>query len=110
MKQDAPAPNNLQKSTGWAIVLALCCTLSAGAIGTIPVSAQEPGDRERAFLAGETRDCSGCNLAGVSLKRRDLEGADLSFANLEEASFHDANLRNANLSGVKADYANYKAA
>src|SRR5947207_9332336 len=40
------------------------------------------------FLAGNTNDCPGCNLAGAQLKRRNLAGANLSGANLSGASFH----------------------
>src|SRR6267378_1110900 len=53
-----------------------------------------------AFIAGQTKDCPGCNLAGVSLKRRNLAGANLAGANLAGASFHRAVLRGANLSGA----------
>ena len=60
-------------------------------------SAQAPDPAS--FLAGQTKDCPGCNLAGVSLKRRNLAGANLAGAKLAGASFHRAVLRGANLSG-----------
>ncbi len=59
-----------------------------------------------AFLAGQTKDCPGCNLAGVSLKRRNLAGANLAGANLAGASFHRAVLRGANLVGADLTGAN----
>lgn len=59
-----------------------------------------------AFLAGLTRNCPGCDLTLVSLKRRDLTGADLSGANLTDASLHRAVLRQANLSGANLTNAN----
>src|SRR5262245_51266624 len=59
-----------------------------------------------AFLAGQTKDCPGCNLAGAILKRRNLAGANLAGANLAGASFHRAVLRGANLSGADLTGAN----
>src|SRR5579871_5981188 len=67
-------------------------------------SAQAPDPA--AFLAGQTKDCPGCNLAGVSLKRRNLAGANLAGANLAGASFHRAVLRGANLSNADLTGAN----
>jgi uncharacterized protein YjbI with pentapeptide repeats len=32
------------------------------------------------FIAGRTRDCRKCNLAGADFKRRDLAGVDLAGA------------------------------
>jgi uncharacterized protein YjbI with pentapeptide repeats len=54
------------------------------------------GQRED-FLAGRTRDCPRCELAGVNLKRRDLAGADLTGADLKQATLHDAKLTNQSL-------------
>ena len=51
-----------------------------------------------AFLAGETRDCAGCDLRQADLARRDLSGANLSGAILIEASLVESNLAGANLS------------
>jgi Pentapeptide repeats (8 copies) len=59
-----------------------------------------------AFLAGTTKDCPGCNLAGAKLKRRNLADADLSGANLAGASFHRSSVRGANLSGADLTDAN----
>ena len=59
-----------------------------------------------AFLAGTSKDCPGCNLAGAMLKRRNLTGADLSGANLTGATFHRSNLRAANFSGADRTDAN----
>lgn len=47
-----------------------------------------------------TRQCSGCNLAGVDLEKADLRGVDLSNANLVRADLEKANLSGANLSGA----------
>src|SRR5580700_7010849 len=49
-----------------------------------------------AFLAGDSKDCPGCNLPG----------ANLAGANLRGASFHRAVLRGANLSGADLTEAN----
>ena len=73
------------------VALVPCAVMAIGIIVTSATARAQ--DREAAFLAGETLDCPGCNLAGVSLKRRNLAGADLSGANLQEASLHKANLR-----------------
>ena len=51
----------------------------------------------QAFLAGTSKDCPGCDLRGVSLKRRDLSGADLTGADLTDAVLHAARLTNAKL-------------
>ena len=59
-----------------------------------------------AFLAGESKNCPGCNLPGANLKRRDLTGANLAGANLRGASFHRSNLRGANLLGADLTEAN----
>src|SRR5690242_3037355 len=53
------------------------------------------GDQRADFLAGRTRECPRCDLAGMNFKRRDLSGADLTGANLREANFHDAKLTGA---------------
>src|SRR5262249_19867800 len=58
------------------------------------------------FLAGKTKDCPGCNLAGAVLKRRNLAGANLAGANLEGASFHRSVLRGANFAGANLTDAN----
>ncbi len=52
----------------------------------------------RAFLAGETRDCPGCDLRRADLLRRDLAGANLSGAILIQAALVEANLAGADLS------------
>ena len=49
------------------------------------------------FLAGESIDCPGCDLAGADLRRRNLAGANLSGANLEGAVLHRTVLRDADL-------------
>src|SRR5262249_31960165 len=84
------------------LAFALC---ASGAVH--PASAQLAQRADAAaFLAGQTKDCPGCNLAGVSLKRRNLAGANLAGANLAGASFHRAVLRGANLSGADLTGAN----
>src|SRR5262245_32799272 len=80
-----------------ALALALCGNPSGA-------SAQSAGPE--AFLAGQAKDCPGCNLAGANLKRRNLTGANLCGANLAGASFHRAVLRGANLSGADLTNAN----
>ena len=65
-----------------------------------PAGAQDRGASREAFLAGQTINCPGCDLAGASLDRRDLTGADLSGADLRGATFSRAILRNANLAGA----------
>ena len=62
-----------------------------------PVRAGERDD----FVAGRTRACAHCDLAGANFKRRDLAGADLSGANLKGANLHDAKLTGAG-AGVMA--------
>jgi uncharacterized protein YjbI with pentapeptide repeats len=81
--------------------IAVFCLTVAGS----PVHGARAQDAE-AFLAGKTKDCPGCNLAGAQLKRRNLGGANLSGANLAGASFHRAVLRGANLSGADLTEAN----
>ena len=58
------------------------------------------------FLAGESIDCPGCNLAGADLRRRNLAGANLSGANLERAVLHRTVLRDADLSAANLTQAN----
>src|SRR6516165_8334304 len=84
-----------------AAIVAFASCVSAAFHGA---AAQQPDPA--AFLAGQTKDCPGCNLAGVSLKRRNLAGANLAGANLAGASFHRAVLRGANLSGADLTEAN----
>src|SRR6516162_2489817 len=84
-----------------AIAAAAVCASAAFHLA----SAQQP-DNPAAFLAGQTKDCPGCNLAGVSVKRRNLAGANLAGANLAGASFHRAVLRGSNLSGADLTGAN----
>ncbi len=60
-----------------------------------------PADPAEAFLAGVSRDCPGCDLAGANLKRRDLAGADLTGADLTGAVLHRARLAGAKLDGAR---------
>lgn len=58
----------------------------------------------------ETRECPGCDLRNVNLKKADLkgvnlEGADLEGANLESAKLENANLKRANLSKANLERA-----
>src|ERR1700694_4704891 len=62
--------------------------LLATAVQTTIVRADQRED----FLAGRTRECPRCDLAGANFKRRDLTGADLTGANLKDANLHDARL------------------
>jgi uncharacterized protein YjbI with pentapeptide repeats len=76
---------------------------AAAASGAIPDAAQDPRAQ---FIAARTVNCRGCDLAGLSFKRRDLTGADLSGANLEGTSFYRAVMRGADLSGARLSRAN----
>lgn len=67
-------------------------------------------DPVQAFLAGQAKDCPGCDLTGANLKRRDLAGADLSGANLAGANLHRAKLGKANLAGANLRGANLNVA
>ena len=49
-------------------------------------------DQRYDSIAGTTKVCSRCHLAGVNLKRRNLTGADLSAADLKGPNLHDARL------------------
>src|SRR5258708_6540920 len=86
-----------------SLIAPMAAALCAGA-AFHDAAAQQPD--AAAFVAGQTKDCPGCNLAGVSLKRRNLAGANLAGANLAGASFHRAVLRGANLSGADLTGAN----
>ena len=78
-------------------------SLAAAMIGAGRQSAAQDA---AAFLAGHTKDCPGCDLAGAQLKRRNLAGANLAGANLAGASLHRAVLRGANLSDADLTDAN----
>ena len=77
---------------GCAVAACLAAVLTAG------VARADPRED---FLAGHSRACQKCDLAGASLKRRDLAGVDLSGANLRGANFHDAQLAGARLAGSR---------
>jgi uncharacterized protein YjbI with pentapeptide repeats len=101
----------LMKATT-TFALALLTTLSATLPMVLPAKAENPADVKRLL---ETRECSGCNLAGANLTGAHLLGADLRNANLkgailvntnlEGADLTGADLRNANLTGVFASNA-----
>ena len=96
------------------MMMRLGLALAALMLLTVPALPQASGDRE-AFLAGTTKDCPGCDLAGVRIKGRDLSGgnlagADLSgatlrHAKLERAVFNDAKLTDADFSGARLNFA-----
>src|SRR5215813_9497983 len=78
-------------------------------VAVVALAAQLPAaqaDPRSDFLAGATKACPGCDLSGLSFKRRDLTGADLSGANLKDANFHDAKLAGARLAGADLSGAN----
>src|SRR5262245_20272896 len=77
-----------------AAVIALAC----------PAAAQ--ADPREDFIAGRTKACPGCDLSGVSFKRRDLSGADLTGARLKDANLHDARLTGAKLASADLTNAN----
>ena len=57
-------------------------------------------DQRADSVAGRSKACSRCDLAGLNLRRRDLTGADLLDANLKDANLHDAKLTGARLTGT----------
>src|SRR5262245_58564193 len=71
-----------------AALALLCAALATGG------ARADPRDD---FLAGHSRACPKCNLAGADFKRRDLAGVDLTGADLHGANFHDAQLAGAKL-------------
>jgi uncharacterized protein YjbI with pentapeptide repeats len=64
------------------------------------------GEREREFIAGRSKSCADCQLAGVVLKRRDLTGANLRGADLARANLHDTKLGGADLTQANLSEAN----
>src|SRR5206468_9639206 len=69
-------------------------------------------DDRTSFLAGETKNCAACDLAGLDLRGRDLkraklEGANLKGATLADASLFRAALARANLSTAKLAGTNF---
>src|SRR6516165_9683142 len=77
--------------------------LAVLALGLLPVfsTAGRAADPVGDLLAGRTKECPKCELAGANLKRLDLSGADLPGANLAGANLHRANLAGANLAGAE---------
>src|ERR1700722_8484810 len=59
------------------VTLALLCTNAEAMADDVPSDVVDSPARQ-AFLAGTSKDCSGCDLRGVRLKHRDLSGADLT--------------------------------
>ncbi len=55
---------------------------------------------ERDQRIARARDCAGCDLRGVDLKRANLTGANLAGADLTGANLHGANLARADLTGA----------
>ena len=84
--------------------LALLCSITA-MTDDVPRDAKDSPERQ-AFLAGASKDCPGCDLRGVSLKRRDLSGADLTGADLTDAVLHAARLTKAKLGHAMLQGAN----
>jgi uncharacterized protein YjbI with pentapeptide repeats len=85
--------------TRWAHAILAC-------LSTVLFGGIAHADPRADFLAGQSRACQKCDLAGASLKRRDLAGVDLSGANLRAANFHDAQLAGAKLAGADLGGAN----
>src|SRR5262249_30366887 len=79
--------------------------LAAAAVASYPAAGPEAGQRED-FLAGQIKECPGCDLSGANFKRRDLTGANLAGANLKDANLHDARLIGAKLAGADFSGAN----
>ncbi len=108
-RTNLPAENDFESSASFDLVATTPAVrvtpdwvVPAVAGATIPSA----NDQRASFVAGMTNDCPGCDLAGLSFKRRDLTGADLAGANLEEVSFYRTVLRGADLSGARLTRAN----
>src|SRR5262249_865304 len=78
----------------------LCAAL--GVVIATPARAADPAD----ILAGRSKDCPHCNLAGANLKRFPLTWAALAGATPAGGNRHRADLAGANLSGANLTHAN----
>jgi len=112
-RTNMPTENDFESSASFELV-ALQPAARVTPEWDIPVVAEMAPvgavDQRAAFIAGITNDCPGCDLTGLSFKRRDLAGANLAGANLENASFYRAVLREADLSGANLTRANFNRA
>ena len=77
--------------------------------GAWPVAPALAGDPD-AFLAGTTKSCIECNLAGASLSEHDFQRVKLDRANLEKADLAGSSLFRATLTGANLKGANFKGA
>jgi uncharacterized protein YjbI with pentapeptide repeats len=84
----------------------MCAALGVTLASAILSCALAQANPRNEFLAGRSRDCPRCDLAGMNFKRRDLGGADLTGANLKQANLHDARLAGARLAGANLTGAN----
>src|SRR6266568_2023029 len=84
---------------------AMMLYLALGLLGA-SATAGRAADPAADLLAGRSKDCPKCDLAGANLKRLDLKEADLAGANLARANLHRANLAGANLAGANLTGAN----
>ena len=73
---------------------------------TAAVNPSQAGTQKERFLAGQSRDCPGCDLSASDLRYRDLAGASLAGAKLEGALLHGSSLRGADLTGAHLHGAN----
>ena len=89
-------PGFLPRHTAGVVKAAAVMLAFAGGAGWHGAAAQS-ADAAALFLAGKTKDCPRCDLAGASLKRRNLAGANLAGANLVGASFHRAEIGRAHV-------------
>src|SRR3984957_7611118 len=89
-----------------SLMIAAAVVVMVTAANAQGVNAPGAAPDPKAFLAGDTKDCPGCDLSNAKLKRRDLTGANLSGANLSGAILHRAILRNADLSHANLSDAN----
>lgn len=105
-----PTEGQFESSTRLEIRLAPGVTHAPQPPATSAVVAEQPtyvpGTPEAAFMAGRSRTCRGCNLAGANLKRFELDGVDLSGAMLAGANLHDASLERAILTDANLSDAN----
>ena len=96
------AEGQFESSTRFEISLAAPIAHAPEQVAALPP--RTPSEKET--LIARARNCAGCDLRGVNLKRADLTGANLAGADLSGANLHGATLTNANLVGANLTKAN----
>lgn len=97
-----PTEGQFESSTRFELVSAAPVPQEAERIAQLPPR----GVSEKEQLVARARNCPGCDLRGVNLKRADLTGANLAGADLSGANLHGARLSGANLAGANLAGAN----